>query len=1000
DRFSTPEEVAKALEPFCAGHDLTDLLARAESQTAPAHTLPRPASGGRFRRVMMVLLLMAFTGGLGLWGGIVLTIEHNGKKTSVEFPDNTEKVKVDQHGNMTARLGKTDGSTLSEKEQEIQKLVGTWKLVSVTEGNRLIPDQKPDSPKLVINDKTITWNTEGMGTISLKIDVNENPKRIQWPPKVTPYSIYKIEGNRLTIRAPEGGQKTPPTDFTPTTNERMLTFVFEKEFRTASRDNSPGNTTTAAGEHAIGDVASNYWWTPEQIEAKLAAIEKAPYALIVFSQQQDTKSEIAKTADLYTNYVFHRGMPEETQFLYLKLPHAEKIAKRFRVEKTNYYTYVFLKNGKEVFRNTIIEFEKHLLPHLPPLKVFPHLTLSKGRSKIKLKIENQPNQSSRWSGKTLQVTWPAGLEVVSLTKGYQNFLNDHQVEWPISGQIPDSQRFEYEIEFWATTPYSKAEFRANLLDKDGNVAWTTSKKIDIEVLTDSMVKPPKKPNKISKTDQEWERLVGTWKPIHNQHGKKILTNATNVIIPKEIVIRKGVMTLFLENRVNHTSDTIERTFTIDVTANPKRMMMQGRGPSHAIYKLEGDRLTICAPIDANIPSPASFDVVGKSDKALYSLNIFERVKTPSLQGASAENADLKKLLGTWKVISLQDSGKEYKEDFNDAKLTIDPDFIELTGLPEEEGEDRIGKIPLVLDATANPKRISWPYSMENYSIYKLTGDRLMICFPEGTQWGHPTEFISKPKSPNDVLFIFERVKVSETANETGKKLHRLVYRADQASSDPASNDKIAATVAKRVQLACPLWKIQLKGNLEFEVLITNEKPDPQTVQRIDDLLGRPGTLEFRVLANHHDHDALIKRAKKEKGDRLLDKKGKPLAWWVPVDEKRTKDIAAMSEYIVTRKVGSELQVLVVNDQQNVTDKFLESVSATQDHNKKPAVLFAFNKEGAQRFGKLTGDNTPDDSGITPIRRKLGIILDGRLYSAPNIMSRIMANGIINGDFTE
>ena len=50
------------------------------------------------------------------------------------------------------------------------------------------------------------------------------------------------------------------------------------------------------------------------------------------------------------------------------------------------------------------------------------------------------------------------------------------------------------------------------------------------------------------------------------------------------------------------------------------------------------------------------------------------------------------------------------------------------------------------------------------------------------------------------------------------------------------------------------------------------------------------------------------------------------------------------------------------------------------------------------FGKLTGEHLPNDS--TGISYSLGIIIDGELFSAPTIRSKIGAAGQITGSFTE
>ncbi len=75
----------------------------------------------------------------------------------------------------------------------------------------------------------------------------------------------------------------------------------------------------------------------------------------------------------------------------------------------------------------------------------------------------------------------------------------------------------------------------------------------------------------------------------------------------------------------------------------------------------------------------------------------------------------------------------------------------------------------------------------------------------------------------------------------------------------------------------------------------------------------------------------------------------------------------------------------------VTGRDLRSARASLDENNRPAVSFTLNTEGAAKFGKVTGDN---------IGRRLAIILDGRVQSAPNIESRITGEGRISGSFTQ
>jgi SecD/SecF fusion protein len=64
---------------------------------------------------------------------------------------------------------------------------------------------------------------------------------------------------------------------------------------------------------------------------------------------------------------------------------------------------------------------------------------------------------------------------------------------------------------------------------------------------------------------------------------------------------------------------------------------------------------------------------------------------------------------------------------------------------------------------------------------------------------------------------------------------------------------------------------------------------------------------------------------------------------------------------------------------------------TSDDLGKPAISFRMDATGAVRMGDLTGNNTG---------RKMAILLDDQVYTAPNIQSRIGGSGIITGTFDQ
>ncbi|MAG69585.1 MAG: protein translocase subunit SecD [Acidobacteria bacterium] len=75
----------------------------------------------------------------------------------------------------------------------------------------------------------------------------------------------------------------------------------------------------------------------------------------------------------------------------------------------------------------------------------------------------------------------------------------------------------------------------------------------------------------------------------------------------------------------------------------------------------------------------------------------------------------------------------------------------------------------------------------------------------------------------------------------------------------------------------------------------------------------------------------------------------------------------------------------------ITGRDLRTARPTLDENNLPAVSFTLNRDGARKFGDVTGQN---------IGRYLAIILDGRVQSAPRIEGRITGDGHISGGFTQ
>ena len=233
----------------------------------------------------------------------------------------------------------------------------------------------------------------------------------------------------------------------------------------------------------------------------------------------------------------------------------------------------------------------------------------------------------------------------------------------------------------------------------------------------------------------------------------------------------------------------------------------------------------------------------------------------------------------------------------------------------------------------------------------------------------------------------------------------LVYEVDQEKKDPnkpVDMDNLVAAVSERVNPGGQKeMTIRPYGAEQIEIIIP--RIDAEEAKRVEKLVSRAGTLEFRILANTRKHAALIKRAFAEGTDVLKDPRGDVEARWVPVQVGQGKDFERYlrlpesdPEYVAIRETVRRgeriLELLVVKDSFDVDGRYLVDAARDYDQTGSPEVAFQFNAAGARLFGRLTSSNLPDE--VQNFYCKLGIILDGRLCSAPRIKSTIHDRGVI------
>ena len=178
-------------------------------------------------------------------------------------------------------------------------------------------------------------------------------------------------------------------------------------------------------------------------------------------------------------------------------------------------------------------------------------------------------------------------------------------------------------------------------------------------------------------------------------------------------------------------------------------------------------------------------------------------------------------------------------------------------------------------------------------------------------------------------------------------------------------EQAIGTIRKRLDifgLSEPSVTRQGKENILVEVPGENT---PQEEERLRNLISKPSYLEFMAVDEERNArvNLMSDLEAEEYGDVIL-----PFA-------KSTS--SGESGFLLVKKIP-------ILDGSSIT-----SASPSRDQNNQYVVSFTLDSAGARIFGDFSGKN---------IGKRLAIVLDGKVYSAPVLRSRITDSGQISGDF--
>jgi preprotein translocase subunit SecD len=172
------------------------------------------------------------------------------------------------------------------------------------------------------------------------------------------------------------------------------------------------------------------------------------------------------------------------------------------------------------------------------------------------------------------------------------------------------------------------------------------------------------------------------------------------------------------------------------------------------------------------------------------------------------------------------------------------------------------------------------------------------------------------------------------------------------------------TIERRVnELGVAEPSIAQQGQNGDQILV--QLPGVTDVERAKSIIGSPGMLELKI----------VEQGPSSAKEDLTLGQGMEV---IP-GTSAAAGSAGTTVYYMVRKVAA------------VTGRDLRNARPTLDENNLPAVSFTLNQDGARKFGAATSAN---------IGQQLAIVLDGRVFSAPTIESRITDQGRITGSFTQ
>ncbi|MEM8735124.1 MAG: protein translocase subunit SecD, partial [Planctomycetota bacterium] len=253
-------------------------------------------------------------------------------------------------------------------------------------------------------------------------------------------------------------------------------------------------------------------------------------------------------------------------------------------------------------------------------------------------------------------------------------------------------------------------------------------------------------------------------------------------------------------------------------------------------------------------------------------------------------------------------------------------------------------------------------------------------------------------------------------------------KVDAGALSTALSDRINPSGTKEIS-------IRPRGESQVEITVPNV--DPLELDRIKAMIGDAGQLEFRIVANTRDHSDIIQLAKRQAAEQTVPKsvvtnsEGREVGRWVTVarEVKKVDGVFPLKTPVLQDTIRNSLTGEIIErpalmDQKFALEKWMDreqirdvdvlmsyefagtpyavvngddlAAASTGFGKSGYEVEFRLDTFGADKMLQLTAANKPEGS----FQRRMAIIMDDKVLSAPNLNSPISSNGVIQGQFTK